>query len=86
MVNYTIAGDHTLHEGYVMRYGERQADGSISIISYGEGNAFAQQPASPMHLFNGYLWRENQYGIERRVAGQLGVPIYPVQPDHPTAP
>jgi hypothetical protein len=87
MVNYTIAGDHTLHEGYVMRYGERQPDGTISIVSYGEGNAFAQQSASPMHFFNGILWRENQWDIEERVARQVGVPMWPLgEPQFPTAP
>lgn len=77
MVNYTIAGDHTLHEGYVMRYGKRQPDGTISIVSYGEGNALAQHPMSPMHILNGNLWIGNQYDIEERAARELGVPIRP---------
>ncbi len=41
-VNYTISGEHGLHEGYVMRYGQISGDGSIAMRSYGEGEDAAQ--------------------------------------------
>jgi RHS repeat-associated protein len=44
VVNHTIKGDHGLNEGYVIRYGEIQSDGSIILRSYGEGNDFRQTP------------------------------------------
>ena len=43
-VNYTVAGDHSLHEGFVMRYGEIGRDGKITLKSYSEGNAWRQNP------------------------------------------
>jgi len=41
-VNYTVANAHSLDEGFVMRYGEKQQDGSTALRSYGEGNAIYQ--------------------------------------------
>jgi hypothetical protein len=79
MVNYTIAGEHTLQEGYVMRYGEIQPDGTTRMVSYGEGNAFAQRPYSPLNPFNDSLWESNQADIQRRLSQQLGVPFRPAQ-------
>ena len=44
-VNYTIAGEHSMHEGFVMRFGVIGADGTVSAIrSYGEGVAWRQDP------------------------------------------
>lgn len=36
-VNYTVAGQHGLHEGFVVRYGEIGASG-VTLRSYGEGS------------------------------------------------
>jgi len=44
-LNYTVAGEHDLSEGFVMRYGEIGAGGSITIQTYGEGNSWRQMPA-----------------------------------------
>ena len=46
IVNYTIAGEHMLEEGYVIRYGERDANGNTRLVTYGEGNAWEQHPAN----------------------------------------
>jgi hypothetical protein len=45
VVNYTVKGEHILDEGFVMRYGVMGADGSISIVTYGEGNGSLQVEA-----------------------------------------
>lgn len=42
IVNYTIAGEHTMAEGFVIRFGELGVDGKISLVTYGEGNAIKQ--------------------------------------------
>lgn len=42
IVNYTIAGEHGLNEGFVMRWGEIGSDGSITIQTYGEGDSWRQ--------------------------------------------
>jgi hypothetical protein len=42
-VNYTIKGEHTLDEGFVMRYGEINSRGGTTIRTYGEGNAIKQK-------------------------------------------
>lgn len=44
VVNYTIAGEHKLAEGYVMRFGEKNSDGTTTLRSYGEGNNWHQNP------------------------------------------
>ncbi len=41
VVNYTIRGEHTLNEGFVIRYARRVRDGTI-LISYGEGSSAKQ--------------------------------------------
>lgn len=42
VVNYTIHGEHAMHEGFVMRFAELRSDGRIELITYGEGDAFLQ--------------------------------------------
>jgi hypothetical protein len=63
-VNYTIAGEHRLHEGYVIRYGERLPDGLTRLVSYGEGNALVQHP---LNVFNraavDVVWNSNHLEI-----------------------
>lgn len=51
VVNYTMNGQHILDEGFVMRYGEMMPDGSIRIVTYGEGNALPQVEA-----LEGLVW------------------------------
>jgi hypothetical protein len=52
IVNYTVADEHGLAEGFVMRYGEVGEQGNVtSLRSYGEGNAWQQNPAL------GFIWR-----------------------------
>lgn len=43
-VNYTINGAHGLTEGFVERYGSINADGTVHLRSYGEGNNWHQAP------------------------------------------
>lgn len=51
VVNYTVDGQHILDEGFVMRYGEMMPDGSIRIVTYGEGDALPQVEA-----LEGLMW------------------------------
>ena len=44
-------GQHMLDEGFVMRFGEMMPDGSIRIVTYGEGNALPQVEA-----LEGLVW------------------------------
>ena len=41
VINYTIHGEHTVDEGFVIRYARRLSDGVI-LISYGEGRNWKQ--------------------------------------------
>jgi hypothetical protein len=61
VVNYTLKGAHSLDEGFVMRYAEKQGDGSVVIRNYGEGNAAAQSGfAGPFPLMmEEAVWRQN---------------------------
>jgi hypothetical protein len=70
-VNYTVSGEHRLDEGYVIRYGEKQPDGTTSLISYGEGNALVQHPLSPAHLVNSPLWNASHRTIRDDVKAQM---------------
>jgi len=45
VVNYTIAGDHAMNEGFVMGFGEKNRDGTITLRNYGEGNAAEMAPS-----------------------------------------
>jgi hypothetical protein len=45
IVNYTIQGEHTMSEGFVMRFAELRADGRVQLVTYGEGNALKQVEA-----------------------------------------
>ncbi len=51
VVNYTIAGSHGLNEGFVLRYGIINSNGTVTIRSYGEGDNFRQAPVL------GFIWR-----------------------------
>lgn len=42
VVNYTVAGEHTMHEGFVLRFAELKRGGRIDLITYGEGGAIKQ--------------------------------------------
>ena len=53
VVNYTVDGEHALDEGFVMRFAEMAPDGSIQLVTYGEGNAAAQVEA-----LEGPVWGE----------------------------
>jgi hypothetical protein len=44
-INYTVSGMHTLDEGFVVRYSEKNAKGGTDLRTYGEGNAFKQDNA-----------------------------------------
>ena len=69
MVNYTIAGRHTVHEGFVIRFGEKSPDGTITLRSYGEGNAWRQAPV--LSFFWGpvvrKVWEQNHEEILRKI-------------------
>jgi RHS repeat-associated protein len=41
-VNYTIAGAHTLDEGFVMKFGQIGEGGSVTLRTYGEGDNWKQ--------------------------------------------
>lgn len=72
VVNYTVAGEHALHEGFVMRYGILGPDGTVTAWrSYGEGNAWQQHPGLKgiwgPQVQN--VWTQNHREI---IAGALG--------------
>lgn len=46
VINYTIAGEHTMAEGFVMRFAELRSDGRVQLVTYGEGNALKQSEAT----------------------------------------
>jgi hypothetical protein len=65
-VNYTEQGEHSLSEGFVMRYAEAQNDGSVVIQNYGEGNSIYQSAFTgqlPL-MMEDAVWRENVKEIE----------------------
>jgi hypothetical protein len=71
VVNYTVAGEHGLNEGFVMRFGEIDAEGSITLRSYGEGEAWQQDPLlEPIWgpQVQG-VWQDNQREIIDDVKG-----------------
>lgn len=41
-VNYTIDGAHDLTEGFVYRYGYLNANGGVTLVTYGEGDSVVQ--------------------------------------------
>jgi hypothetical protein len=45
IVNYTIVGEHTMSEGFVMRFAELLPNGRIQLVTYGEGAALKQSEA-----------------------------------------
>jgi RHS repeat-associated protein len=65
VVNYTIGGGHTLQEGFVIRWGVREANGSITLRSYGEGNSWMQTPLLKLYWQGkvDQVWRNNQRAI-----------------------
>jgi hypothetical protein len=73
-VNYTLGDKHILQEGYVIRYGERMADGTTQIVSYGEGNGLVQHPLSPMHVVFYANWKENHSDIAATVDHRMNMP------------
>ncbi len=68
-VNYTVAGEHGLTEGFVVRFGEIGANGSTTLRSYGEGNNWRQDPSLKDVPFVGWgakgeaVWQQNQKEI-----------------------
>ncbi len=76
VVNYTMEGEHRLHEGYVIRYGERDESGNIRLVTYGEGNSPLQHPVNGLNSLGVQgAWTMNNIGItddvrERLRAGQ----------------
>lgn len=64
-INYTIPGEHALNEGFVMGYGERNADGTVTMHHYGEGDAALQNPAL------GRLWGPQARRTWLRVQQQI---------------
>jgi len=65
VVNYTIAGEHKLAEGFVMRFGEKNSDGTTTLRSYGEGNDWHQNPLlkSIWEPQVEQTWQKNQHDI-----------------------
>lgn len=67
-VNYTVAGQHGLNEGFVMRYGEIGATGT-TLRSYGEGNNWRQNMSLRDVPFVGWgpkvqaVWQRNHQEI-----------------------
>ncbi len=51
VINYTIAGQHVLNEGYVVRVAHLRDDGRIVLTTYGEGNSSLQSDRID------FLWR-----------------------------
>ncbi|HEL5339977.1 TPA: hypothetical protein UOJ00_002974 [Stenotrophomonas maltophilia] len=71
-VNYTVAGEHKLAEGFVMRYGEINPNGGVTLRSYGEGNSWRQNPVlSP--VWNPQVqqvWQQNHQEIISTMSGR----------------
>lgn len=75
IVNYTIAGEHRLHEGYVIRYGERDESGNIRLVTYGEGNSPLQHPVNGLNTLGVQAaWTMNNVGITDDVQERLRQP------------
>lgn len=53
VVNYTIEGQHTMAEGFVLRFAELKRDLSVVLVTYGEGDAFRQTT-----MFSPLWWKE----------------------------
>jgi hypothetical protein len=75
IVNYTEPG-YILNEGYVVRYGERAADGTIVLHSYGEGNGMVQAEGVPIYTpawkqANDLVWDTNARQIAAAVRARL---------------
>lgn len=72
-VNYTIAGEHSLGEGFVMRLGLKGPGGTVTPVSYGEGNSFYQNESSLWKALSGWpgevekVWQKNQQEIIKDV-------------------
>jgi RHS repeat-associated protein len=66
-VNYTIDGEHTLDEGFVMRYGTIGSNGKVNnITTYGEGNSWKQD----MMLYD--FWGPQAQSLWRGLDFRLG--------------
>lgn len=76
VVNYTLQGgpfpngSHAMSEGFVLKYGELSADGTIYNVSYGEGNATRQSNILKglWYLTLRNTWQENHAEIDRGAA------------------
>ena len=64
VINYTIHGEHTVDEGFVIRYARRLRDGII-LVSYGEGRNWKQNMAlEDIWMPQVYaVWTKNQREI-----------------------
>ncbi len=73
-INYTISGEHGLNEGFVMRFGEMGSNGSIDVVSYGEGNAWQQNPVLGLVWYPMVkeVWRQNQQEIVNQCTNDGG--------------
>lgn len=65
VVNYTIAGEHMFHEGFVLRFAELKRNGRIVLITYGEGAAAMQSNRT------GRFWREKVRTVWLRNAQEI---------------
>lgn len=72
VVNYTVSGEHTMHEGFVMRFAELRADGRVELVTYGEGNAFKQMEAlsAIWEPIVARVWTENATEIFNTAQGR----------------
>lgn len=69
VVNVTRA-NHTLANGYIMRYAIMKPDGSIEIVTYGEGTALKQSSLNPLvNIFNRWVWEANHDEVEEAASG-----------------
>jgi hypothetical protein len=65
VINYTIANQHILEEGYVIRRAVERSDGRIVLRSYGEGNSIYQSE-NIEGLWRGratQVWQQNAQDI-----------------------
>ena len=51
VVNYTVDDQHTMDEGFVLRFAEFTRGGRIVLVTYGEGNAIKQS------FLTSFIWR-----------------------------
>jgi len=74
IVNFTISGQHEASDGFVMRYGVLNQNGSVdSYVTYGEGNAWKQGSRLVewvADIMAGFAWGKNHQSIDESLSSE----------------